>query len=370
MRQDDSIKLLRDYAERGDEAAFGELVARYIDLVYSTAVRRVGGDADLGRDVAQMVFTDLARKAKSLRDVELLGGWLHRHTGFVASSIVRGERRRQAREQETAEMNALQDSPDSLWQQMAPLLDETMDVLEAPDRQAIVLRFFERRDFRSVGAALGISDDAAQKRVARALEKLRELLADRGVTLTLALLSSFMAGRAVSAAPAGLAREVAKVALAGAASATGLTLTLTKLAGSLTFKLALGAVALGAAAWLWLPGRSPQHPQPERQGSTVGALQNSEGVAAPAAQSPLTATGPLSAMAGVPTIQLVLTIVAGDVNKPVPGVRLDYWLWEGERSRTRNRCRPTGSVCAKFPCPTARPNCCSSAEATASPIRG
>jgi RNA polymerase sigma factor (sigma-70 family) len=331
MRQDDSIKLLHDYAERGDEAAFRELVARYVDLVYSTAVRRVGGDADLARDVTQMVFTDLARKAESLRNVELLGGWLHRHTGFVASSIVRGERRRQAREQETAEMNALQDSPDSLWQQMAPLLDETMDVLEAPDRQAIVLRFFERRDFRAVGAALGISDDAAQKRVTRALEKLRELLANRGVTLSLALLSSFMAGRAVSAAPAGLANEVAKVALAGAASATGITLALTKLAGSLTCKLALGAVALGAAAWLLWPGRFTQRPDPARQGSAVAALSGSEGPAAPAAQSPLAASGSDATLAGVSTNRLVLTIVAADAGKPVPDVQLDYWLWEGEK---------------------------------------
>jgi len=328
MSQNDSIKLLHDYAERGDEAAFRELVARYVDLVYSTAVRRVGGDADLARDVTQMVFTDLAHKAQSLRTVELLGGWLHRHTGFVASSIVRGERRRQAREKETAEMNALQDSPDLLWQQMAPVLDETVDALEAPDRQAIMLRFFERRDFRSVGAALGISDDAAQKRVSRALEKLRELLANRGVTLTLALLSSLMAGRAVSAAPAGLAIEVAKVALAGAASATGITLALTKLAGSLTFKLALGAVALGAGAWLLWPGRFTQRPGPLRQGATVAELKNNEGAATPAAQSPLTAAGPHSTLAGVPTNQLVLTIVAADVDKPVPGVQLDYWLWE------------------------------------------
>jgi RNA polymerase sigma factor (sigma-70 family) len=329
MSRNDSSKLLRDYAERGDEAAFRELVNRYIDLVYSTAVRRVGGDADLAQDVVQMVFTELSRKAPSLRNVELLGGWLHRHTGFVAASLVRGERRRRAREQETAEMNALQDCPDSLWQQMAPMLDETIDVLEAPDRQAIVLRFFERRDFRSIGAALGISDDAAQKRVSRAVEKLRELLANRGVTLTLALLGSLMAGRAVRAAPAGLANEVAKVALAGAASATGITVGLMKLAGSLRFKLALGAVALGAAAWLLLPGLSRQRPDPLRQVRTVAPWKDSEGAAAPAAQSPLAITGTPSVLAGASTNQMVLTIVAADVAKPVPDVQLDYWLWEG-----------------------------------------
>ena len=183
MNLTDSLKLLRDYADHGNEAAFRELVERYIDLVYSTAVRRVGGDADLARDVTQAVFTDLARKARSLRNVELLGGWLHRHTGFVAGGMVRSERRRQIREQEAAYMNAPNDSPDALWQQLAPVLDETIDSLAPSDRQVILLRFFERRDFRAIGGALGISDDAAQKRVSRALEKLRELLASRGVTL-------------------------------------------------------------------------------------------------------------------------------------------------------------------------------------------
>ncbi len=194
----DSVGLLRDYAEHGNEAAFGEVVARYIDLVYSTAVRRVGGDADLARDVTQTVFTDLARKARSLGGQVMLGGWLHRHTGFVSASVVRSERRRQAREQQAAEMNTLHHFPDPAWQQLAPVLDESIDALDAPDRQAILLRFYERRDLRSVGAALGVSDDAAQKRVGRALDKLRALLANRGVTLSGAALAGLMAAEAVT----------------------------------------------------------------------------------------------------------------------------------------------------------------------------
>ena len=80
MNLTDNLKLLRDYADHGDEAAFRTLVERYVDMVYSAAFRRVGGDAGLAQDVTQTVFTDLARKASSLRKVELLGGWLHRHT--------------------------------------------------------------------------------------------------------------------------------------------------------------------------------------------------------------------------------------------------------------------------------------------------
>ena len=120
-------------------------------------------------------------------------------------------------------MNALENSSDALWQQLAPLLDETIDSLDAADRKAILLRFFERRDFQSIGAALGISDDAAQKRVSRALEKLRSLLANRGVMLSAALLAILMAGKAVSGALVGTAAQVATVALADAVPACSTT---------------------------------------------------------------------------------------------------------------------------------------------------
>jgi len=93
-------QLLRDYAEKGSEPAFRELVSRYVDLVYSVAFRRIGGDAHLVEDVVQTVFADLARKAGSLKGETMLGGWLHRHTCFVSSTLMRGERRRQQRERE------------------------------------------------------------------------------------------------------------------------------------------------------------------------------------------------------------------------------------------------------------------------------
>jgi RNA polymerase sigma factor (sigma-70 family) len=250
MNTTESHKLLRRYADPGDEGAFRKLVEQYIDLVYSAAVRRVGGDASLVQDVTQAVFTDLARKAQSLRDVEMLGGWLHRHTGFIASSMVRSEHRRQIREQEAAQMNATNDSPDLLWQQLAPMLDDTIEALEPSDRQAVLLRFFERRDFHAIGAVLRISDDAAQKRVSRAVDKLRVLLAERGITLSVIILSSLLLGKTVIAAPAGLAANIAKLALAGTA-AGGLGLTLMKLAKSLSFKIALGGTVAAVALWLW-----------------------------------------------------------------------------------------------------------------------
>src|SRR5258708_5278857 len=175
-------ELLRAYVEDHSEMAFEQLVHSYIDLVYSVALRRVGGATLLAEDVAQVVFTDLARKAAALPPDVTLGGWLHRHAGFVAASTMRREQRRHDREKQGVEMNVLEQPSDSDWEQVAPLLDEAIDLLEPADRDAIVLRFFERRDLRSVGAALGATEDAAQKRVSRALEKLRGLLLARGVT--------------------------------------------------------------------------------------------------------------------------------------------------------------------------------------------
>ncbi len=327
MNLTDSLKLLRDYADHGDEAAFRELVERYFDLVYSSAVRRVGGDIDLARDVTQTVFTDLARKAHSLRSVELLGGWLHRHTGFVAAGMVRSERRRQVREQEAAYMNALNDSPDDLWQQLAPVLDETIDSLDAPDRQAILLRFFERRDFRSIGATLGISDDAAQKRVSRALEKLREVLAHRGVTPGLVLLGTLMAGRVVKAAPAGLAAQVANLALAGATAGGGLALAFAKMANSLLLKIAAGAVGVAVLVWLFLPNNSTRAPESAHQGNSDAAVAGTATIPSNNSQLPAAAPAFPTGETNAPGKTLLLNIVAADVGKPVPDVDLDYWLW-------------------------------------------
>src|SRR2546425_3061558 len=138
----DSQKLLAEYAANGSEAAFRELVARYINLVYSTALRLVGGNRQLAEDVSQTVFINLAKKGGDLSPKVMLGGWLHQHTFHVATKTMRGEFRRQAREREAVEMNMLQD--DSNWRQLAPVIDEAITELPAEDRTAILLRFFEQ----------------------------------------------------------------------------------------------------------------------------------------------------------------------------------------------------------------------------------
>ncbi len=225
-------QLLRDYAERGSEAAFGELVARHTDLVYSAAWRQVGSP-ELARDVAQSVFTDLARKARPLAcqtsDGESLLGWLYRGTRFAARTVLRDDRRRQWRERQAMQDFAPDPETPPDWDRVRPVLDEAMAHLSAPDRDALLLRFFQNQDFRAVGAALGVSDDAAQKRVSRALEKLRAELVRRGVTTKAAALAAAISANAVQLAPAGLAATLTTASLAGAAAGTGTTLSVLKL---------------------------------------------------------------------------------------------------------------------------------------------
>ena len=247
----ESQQLLAEYAATGSEAAFRDLVARYVDLVYSAAVRLVNGDTHLAEDVTQTVFADLARLARSLSRDVMLGGWLHRHACFVASKTLRGERRRLARERQAVEMNAIEDHSAANLAQVAPILDEAINQLGAEDRTAILLRFFEQHDFRTVGEAMGSNEEAARKRVGRALEKLELLLKRRGVALSTTALAATLGTQAVTAAPAGLAVSISSVALAGAATGGGTAITLLKIM-SMT-KLKIGIIAVIVAAGLTIP---------------------------------------------------------------------------------------------------------------------
>src|SRR5829696_356999 len=198
----DTNELLRAYVE-GSEGAFGEIVRRHVDFVYSTALRKVGGDRALAQDVTQTVFTDLARKAKSLPQETVLTGWLHRDTCFRAADAVRREQRRRAREQKAVEMQMLDRAGEDLWVRVAPFVDDAMEKLSNPERDALLLRFIEGKSWRETGQALAVSEEAVQKRASRALEKLRAILARRGVVISSAAMAAVLTGNAVQAAPAG-----------------------------------------------------------------------------------------------------------------------------------------------------------------------
>jgi RNA polymerase sigma factor (sigma-70 family) len=248
LKMTDSQSLLAEYARSGSDTAFRELVSRFVDLVYSTALRLVEGDTHLAEDVTQAVFVDLARQARTLSQEVRLGGWLHRHTCFAAANTMRGERRRQSRERQAAEMNALQNTPEADFSQVAPLLDEAINELADADRTAILLRFFERQAFHAVGAALGSNEGAARMRVNRALEKLEFLLKQRGVTTTAGALAIALAANAVQAAPAGLAVTVLTAAhLAGTTIAATATATAIKTIAMTTMQKTVIGATLAAA---------------------------------------------------------------------------------------------------------------------------
>jgi RNA polymerase sigma factor (sigma-70 family) len=221
----DDAELLRRYAEENAEEAFAEFVRRNLGLVYHAALRQCGGDGHRAQDVAQAVFTDVARKARSLARRPALAGWLHTSTRYAAAQAVRGEVRRQRREQEAHAMNEIlakangEDAAAAEWERMRPVIDEALHGLSERDREAVLARFFEGRAFAEIGARLRMSEDAARMRVERALEKLRAALVKRGITSTTAALGVALANQAAAVVPAGLVASVTGAALAGASSA-------------------------------------------------------------------------------------------------------------------------------------------------------
>jgi RNA polymerase sigma factor (sigma-70 family) len=248
----DDIDLLREYATGQSGTAFATLVSRYTNLVYSTALRQVR-DPQLAEEITQVVFIILARKADSFDAKVILPGWLYRTTGHVSKSALKRELRRQHREQEAYMQSTLHETGPA-WERLSPLLDEAMSRLAEADRDALVLRFFEGRNLNEIGTTLGVSEEAAKKRVSRAVEKLQSYFSRRGINSTAAIISAAISANSVHAAPVSLAKSVTAIAMTKGGAITGPTLSLVKGALKLMawskMKLAviLGASALAVAA--------------------------------------------------------------------------------------------------------------------------
>ena len=251
MQEKSDVQLLREYAGHGYDAAFRDIVVRHTNLVYSAALRQVES-SDLAADIAQSVFVDLARKAKPLSErfstESSLIGWLHRSTRYAALNHLRDTRRRLANERQAMEQLLTNSESSVDWEQIRPTLDEALDSLGDEDREAMLLRFFKGQDFRAVGLALGVSDDAAQKRVSRAIERLREFFAKRGVTVGASALAAALSANAVQAAPVGLAATISTAAtLAANVVSTSTAIATTKTIAMTTASKALIAATIVAA---------------------------------------------------------------------------------------------------------------------------
>jgi RNA polymerase sigma factor (sigma-70 family) len=321
-------QLLQAYAKDRSEAAFAELVRLHLDWVHSVAVRHVG-DPHLAEDVTQSVFVLLARKACDLRPGTILGGWLFRTTLHVAAHARRAEQRRKSREATACTMIHDTNSPDNdeiLWQQLAPHLDLAVAALSETDRSAVLLRFYEKAPMRKVGERLGVSEEAAKKRVSRAVERMREFLLKRGVELGGVVLAAVLAEKTVQAAPAALAGAVAKISVAAASASSSAMLpqlareTLrawhwakVKLAAGLAVSSLALIFVVASAGGLF----SPHTASPSvAVNDTVAQAQNAKALSAPTVNKQSKGTRKTGAVTGR---------VLDEAGHPIAGAK----VWEG-----------------------------------------
>lgn len=284
----EDAELLRRYAEEGSEEAFADLVRRHLSLVYFGALRRTSGDAHLAAEVSQGVFLSLAQNARSLRYHPVLSAWLFTTTRNAAINARIKESRRQQREQEAYTMHEslAEAEPPPDWEHLSPLLFETLDLLADQERAAVLLRFFAGRAFAEIGEKLQLSEEAARKRVDRALGKMHEALSRRGVTSTTAALAVAMANQANAAAPSGLAAAVTHAAVAGAVVGGVATEVFTVMS---TSKITGGVVGLALALGLSLMGNAyllQQSSQAQSRSETAPAVTAAAAAAAPVAPMP------------------------------------------------------------------------------------
>ena len=241
MAQHTDHELLAEFVKNGSESAFSALVARYVNLVYSTALRHTSVPHH-AEEITQAVFILLARKAGSVSSKAVLSGWLYQAARLTAANYRRDNQRRRQREQLAIMESALNLPAEEPWKLIAPILDEAMNALGVADRDAVLLRYFENKPLAEVGAALGVSEAAAEKRVSRALERLHAILSRQGIALGVTAMAGAITANAVQAAPAALTATITPAVLTATSwtSATVAMSTLQKIAAAALLAATVG----------------------------------------------------------------------------------------------------------------------------------
>jgi len=217
----EGTNLLAAYRASASEDAFAQLVRRYANLVYSVAKRRLSSSA-LAEEVSQTVFMRLAKSAPKLKSDAELMAWLHRTAVHVSIDVWRSETHREAREEMAATMQPATAESKPAWEEIAPHLDEALNELAHTDRQAVLLRYFERKPLCEVGNVLGVSEDAAKMRVSRALDRLRKQLTSRGIGCTAVGLAALIPERSMEAVPAHVVTSLSATKYTATAGSGGL----------------------------------------------------------------------------------------------------------------------------------------------------
>ena len=234
----DDRQLLRRFAENNSQEAFASLTARYLNLVYSVCRRELADD-ETAEDVTQAVFLILARKAPGLgRDV-VLSGWLFQTARFAAKNARLQAQRRAAHEQKAAQAMGEQSQgrEDAVWSEIEPLLNRSLVALRDGDRECVLLRFFQGLSFAEAGAALGLSEEAARKRVGRVLEKMRAFLGKEGVLIPSVALAGLLTAHAAKAVPITCQASIAHMTAGAVVGQVSLSLT-----GSHIYQLSEGTM--------------------------------------------------------------------------------------------------------------------------------
>jgi len=267
--------LLVEFRRTRSEKSFSDLVRKYTNLVYSVARRRTSNDL-LAQEVTQLVFIKLAKAPpKTDSDADLVG-WLHRTTVNLSIDLWRSEARRRLREEQAVAMQA-EPAHDSSWTELSPELDSSLDELPDTDRHALLLRFFDEKSMREVGAALGVSEEAAKMRVSRAVERLRTALSSKGVGCGSIALAGLLAERSVEAAPAAFAASLATLSfpvsggLAASIVSPVLQISRAKLLVGAASVLVLATALLVGLKSRTSDGGSSSSSRPERSAVTPGS---------------------------------------------------------------------------------------------------
>lgn len=316
-------QLLHRFATQRDEAAFETLVRRHLGLVLGAARRQLGGDHHAAEDVAQQVFTLLAQKAGRLRHHTRLEAWLHTTTRFACQTHIRTQIRRDRREQEAA-VNLSPSEGVSLWEKLAPVLDEALCDLSEKDRGLILQRHINRESGETMAARLGVSESALRKRLERALNRLREGLAKRGIAIAAVALASALELKAQAQVSAGLASQVARRATAQAGAAAGTTAWLAGLRPAVL----IGTAALVCSLAILLPRVSQQANTPLPAAEPV--LPVAAAIEAPPPEPVLLSQSPTADVR-----QFTLHIQDAETRQPLPGASVLFWVGYDERSQQR-----------------------------------